>query len=146
MYIDIKIIFNMLFQSISYKILPGKQLHLDRNQLFQSFLEEHYHLEVIQVPEVPVEKKKEVVLRVPRELVMQALELAIKSGNTSIRVEVVEQSIWRHVFGGTKIKRQCNRDRQRTCPTHGLEAPLLGWFHIILYESSSGSRRNNLER
>ena len=40
--------------------------------------------------EVPVEKKKEVVLRVPRELVMQALELAIKSGNTSIRVEVVE--------------------------------------------------------
>ena len=36
------------------------------------------------------EKKKEVVLRVPRELVMQALELAIKSGNTSIRVEVVE--------------------------------------------------------
>ena len=47
-------------------------------------------LEVIQVPEVPVEKKKEVVLRVPRELVMQALELAIKSGNTSIRVEVVE--------------------------------------------------------
>ena len=47
-------------------------------------------LEVLQVPEVPVEKKKEVVLRVPRELVMQALELAIKSGNTSIRVEVVE--------------------------------------------------------
>ena len=40
--------------------------------------------------EVPLEKKKEVVLRVPRELVMQALELAIKSGNTSIRVEVVE--------------------------------------------------------
>jgi len=40
--------------------------------------------------EVPVEKKKEVVLRVPRELAMQALELAIKSGNTSIRVEVVE--------------------------------------------------------
>ena len=39
--------------------------------------------------EVPL-KKKEVVLRVPRELVMQALELAIKSGNTSIRVEVVE--------------------------------------------------------
>ena len=39
--------------------------------------------------EVPVEKK-EVVLRVPRELAMQALELAIKSGNTSIRVEVVE--------------------------------------------------------
>jgi len=38
----------------------------------------------------PLEKKKEVVLRVPRELVMQALELAIKSGNTSIRVEVVE--------------------------------------------------------
>jgi hypothetical protein len=37
-----------------------------------------------------LEKKKEVVLRVPRELVMQALELAIKSGNTSIRVEVVE--------------------------------------------------------
>jgi hypothetical protein len=35
-------------------------------------------------------EKKEVVLRVPRELVMQALELAIKSGNTSIRVEVVE--------------------------------------------------------
>ena len=33
---------------------------------------------------------KEVVLRVPRELVMQALEMAIKSGNTSIRVEVVE--------------------------------------------------------
>ncbi len=43
-------------------------------------------------PEVqssPLEKK-EVVLRVPRELVMQALELAIKTGNTSIRVEVVE--------------------------------------------------------
>ena len=40
--------------------------------------------------EVSLEKKKEVVLRVPRELVMQALELAIKSGNTSIRVEVVE--------------------------------------------------------
>ncbi len=38
---------------------------------------------------VPLDKK-EVVLRVPRELVMQALELAIKSGNTSIRVEVVE--------------------------------------------------------
>ena len=35
-------------------------------------------------------EKKEVVLRVPRELVIQALELAIKSGNTSIRVEVVE--------------------------------------------------------
>jgi hypothetical protein len=35
-------------------------------------------------------EKKEVVLRVPRELAMQALELAIKSGNTSIRVEVVE--------------------------------------------------------
>ena len=34
--------------------------------------------------------QEEVVLRVPRELVMQALELAIKSGNTSIRVEVVE--------------------------------------------------------
>ena len=33
--------------------------------------------------------QEEVVLRVPRELVMQALELAIKSGNTSIRVEVV---------------------------------------------------------
>ena len=45
---------------------------------------------LLEVPEVPVEKKKEVVLRVPRELVMQALELAIKSGNTSIRVEVVE--------------------------------------------------------
>ena len=44
---------------------------------------------LLQVPEVPVEKK-EVVLRVPRELVIQALELAIKSGNTSIRVEVVE--------------------------------------------------------
>ena len=43
----------------------------------------------LEVPEVPVEKK-EVVLRVPRDLVMQALELAIKSGNTSIRVEVVE--------------------------------------------------------
>jgi hypothetical protein len=41
--------------------------------------------------EVPIPfEKKEVVLRVPRELVMQALELAIKSGNTSIRVEVVE--------------------------------------------------------
>jgi hypothetical protein len=44
--------------------------------------------------EKPIEvqplKKKEVVLRVPRELAMQALELAIKSGNTSIRVEVVE--------------------------------------------------------
>ena len=34
--------------------------------------------------------QEEVVLRVPRELVMQALELAIKSGNTSIRVKVVE--------------------------------------------------------
>ena len=45
---------------------------------------------LLEVPEVLVEKKKEVVLRVPRELVMQALELAIKSGNTSIRVEVVE--------------------------------------------------------
>jgi hypothetical protein len=33
---------------------------------------------------------KEVVLRVPKELVMQALELAIKSGNTCIRVEVVD--------------------------------------------------------
>jgi hypothetical protein len=41
------------------------------------------------VHSVPLEKK-EVVIRVPRELVMQALELAIKSGNTSIRVEVVE--------------------------------------------------------
>ncbi len=40
--------------------------------------------------EKPLLEKKEVVLRVPRELVMQALELAIKSGNTSIRVEVVE--------------------------------------------------------
>ena len=44
--------------------------------------------------EKPIEvqplKKKEVVLRVPRELAMQALELAIKSGNTSIRVELVE--------------------------------------------------------
>jgi hypothetical protein len=44
---------------------------------------------LLEVPSVPLEKK-EVVLRVPRELVMQALELAIKSGNTSIRVEVVE--------------------------------------------------------
>ena len=43
----------------------------------------------LEVPSLPFEKK-EVVLRVPRELVMQALELAIKSGNTSIRVEVVE--------------------------------------------------------
>ena len=41
---------------------------------------------LLQVPE----KKKEIVLRVPRELVMQALELAIKSGSTSIRVEVLE--------------------------------------------------------
>ena len=55
-----------------------------------SSLPEKTLLEVLEVPEVPVEKKKEVVLRVPRELVMQALELAIKSGNTSIRVEVVE--------------------------------------------------------
>jgi hypothetical protein len=44
---------------------------------------------LLEVPSIPFEKK-EVVLRVPRELVMQALELAIKSGNTSIRVEVVE--------------------------------------------------------
>ena len=44
---------------------------------------------LLEVPFLPFEKK-EVVLRVPRELVMQALELAIKSGNTSIRVEVVE--------------------------------------------------------
>jgi hypothetical protein len=44
---------------------------------------------LLEVPSLPFEKK-EVVLRVPRELVMQALELAIKSGNTSIRVEVVE--------------------------------------------------------
>ena len=44
---------------------------------------------LLQVPFLPFEKK-EVVLRVPRELAMQALELAIKSGNTSIRVEVVE--------------------------------------------------------
>jgi hypothetical protein len=44
---------------------------------------------LLEVPPLPLEKK-EVVLRVPRELVMQALELAIKSGNTSIRVEVVE--------------------------------------------------------
>ena len=44
---------------------------------------------LLEVSEVPVEKK-EVVLRVPRELVMQALELAIKSGNTSIRVQIVE--------------------------------------------------------
>jgi len=43
-------------------------------------------LEVLYLPF----ENKEVVLRVPRELVMQALELAIKSGNTSIRVEVVE--------------------------------------------------------
>ena len=43
----------------------------------------------LEVPSLPFEKK-EVVLRVPRELVMQALELAIKSGNTSIRVEIVE--------------------------------------------------------
>ena len=41
--------------------------------------------------EVPLSlEKKEVVLRVPRELAMQALELAIKSGNMSIRIEVVE--------------------------------------------------------
>ena len=44
---------------------------------------------LLEVPSLPFEKK-EVVLRVPRELVMQALELAIKSGNTSIRVEIVE--------------------------------------------------------
>jgi hypothetical protein len=44
---------------------------------------------LLEVPPLPFEKK-EVVLRVPRELVMQALELAIKSGNTSIRVEVVK--------------------------------------------------------
>ena len=44
---------------------------------------------LLEVPPLPLEKK-EVVLRVPRELAMQALELAIKSGNTSIRVEVVE--------------------------------------------------------
>jgi hypothetical protein len=44
---------------------------------------------LLEVPSIPFEKK-EVVLRVPRELAMQALELAIKSGNTSIRVEVVE--------------------------------------------------------
>jgi len=44
---------------------------------------------LLEVQSLPLEKK-EVVLRVPRELVMQALELAIKSGNTSIRVEVVE--------------------------------------------------------
>jgi hypothetical protein len=44
---------------------------------------------LLEVPSLPF-KKKEVVLRVPRELAMQALELAIKSGNTSIRVEVVE--------------------------------------------------------
>jgi hypothetical protein len=44
---------------------------------------------LLEVQSSPLEKK-EVVLRVPRELVMQALELAIKTGNTSIRVEVVE--------------------------------------------------------
>ena len=44
---------------------------------------------LLEITSLPFEKK-EVVLRVPRELVMQALELAIKSGNTSIRVEVVE--------------------------------------------------------
>jgi hypothetical protein len=46
---------------------------------------------LLEVPPLSLEKnKKEVVLRVPRELAMQALELAIKSGNTSIRVEVLE--------------------------------------------------------
>jgi hypothetical protein len=44
---------------------------------------------LLEVPLLHFEKK-EVILRVPRELVMQALKLAIKSGNTSIRVEVVE--------------------------------------------------------
>jgi hypothetical protein len=44
---------------------------------------------LLEAPPFPLEKK-EVILRVPRELAIQALELAIKSGNTSIRVELVE--------------------------------------------------------
>ena len=34
--------------------------------------------------------EKEIVLRVPKELAIQALEMAINSGNRCIRVEVVE--------------------------------------------------------
>ena len=38
----------------------------------------------------PLEKEKEILLRVPKVLAMQALELAMNSGNRCIRVEVIE--------------------------------------------------------
>ena len=39
---------------------------------------------------IPLEKEKEILLRVPKVLAMQALELAMNSGNRCIRVEVIE--------------------------------------------------------
>jgi hypothetical protein len=41
------------------------------------------------VPQVVAPKMEETVLRVPKELAMQAMELAMKSGRTNIRVEIV---------------------------------------------------------
>ena len=39
---------------------------------------------------VPPKADEEIVLRVPKEMFVQAMEMAVKSGKTNIRVEIID--------------------------------------------------------